>query len=105
MSNNNYLVNECNCVTFQQFVQLKLVKVGKFERNNVKRYGFADIDECESEPCKNGASCHNMINSYRCSCADGFTGHICDNGMARIAKNSFDIVFIHIAHISFKSFF
>ena len=41
---------------------------------------FADIDECMSEPCQNGASCADDINSYNCTCVDGFEGSNCENG-------------------------
>ena len=41
---------------------------------------FTDIDECMSEPCQNGASCVDDINSYNCTCAAGFEGSNCENG-------------------------
>lgn len=33
-----------------------------------------DIDECESEPCQNGATCEDRINAYACLCSAGFRG-------------------------------
>ena len=39
-----------------------------------------DIDECQSDPCKNGATCNNEVNAYTCTCADGYTGVNCDTG-------------------------
>ena len=44
---------------------------------------FADIDECMSEPCQNGASCVDDINSYNCTCVDGFEGSNCENGKTK----------------------
>ena len=35
-------------------------------------------DECDPDPCQNGASCVDDIGSYRCECADGFTGLNCE---------------------------
>lgn len=33
-----------------------------------------NIDECASEPCENGGSCHDGYGSYTCNCPSGFTG-------------------------------
>ena len=41
-------------------------------------FSIADIDECASSPCQNGATCIDGINSYECKCADGWKGEICD---------------------------
>ena len=41
-------------------------------------FSIADIDECASSPCQNGATCIDGINSYECKCADGWSGEICD---------------------------
>lgn len=35
-----------------------------------------EIDPCSSNPCLNGATCVNEGNSFRCECANGFTGFI-----------------------------
>lgn len=36
-----------------------------------------DIDECKDTPCLNGGVCHDLINSFKCTCAIGFTGSRC----------------------------
>ena len=36
-----------------------------------------DINECASNPCQNGASCVDNVNSYTCNCVDGFSGAQC----------------------------
>ncbi|XP_058015556.1 fibropellin-3-like [Ahaetulla prasina] len=36
-----------------------------------------DIDECESQPCENGGSCVDLVNSYRCDCLPGYSGETC----------------------------
>ena len=40
-----------------------------------------DINECESNPCKNGATCNNNINSYSCTCVAGYIGTNCEEGI------------------------
>ncbi|XP_063960551.1 uncharacterized protein LOC129267997 isoform X2 [Lytechinus pictus] len=37
-----------------------------------------EIDECASDPCQNGATCTDEINSYNCICAPGYNGTNCD---------------------------
>lgn len=41
----------------------------------------SDIDECASNPCKNGGTCKDGIDSYSCECAPGYEGYNCDNGI------------------------
>ena len=41
---------------------------------------FLDVDECESNPCKNGGICEDGTNSYTCICLPGYTGHDCETG-------------------------
>ncbi|XP_034047732.1 protein crumbs homolog 2-like [Thalassophryne amazonica] len=40
-----------------------------------------NIDECESEPCQNGATCEDQINGYTCTCSVGFLGDLCDTNI------------------------
>ncbi|GIY72359.1 uncharacterized protein CEXT_260161 [Caerostris extrusa] len=36
-----------------------------------------DINECAGNPCKNGATCNDYVNSYTCTCPLGFSGTNC----------------------------
>lgn len=36
-----------------------------------------EINECEANPCKNGAACTDSLNNYTCSCLAGFNGRTC----------------------------
>ncbi|XP_021164580.2 protein crumbs homolog 2 isoform X1 [Fundulus heteroclitus] len=38
-----------------------------------------EIDECESSPCQNGATCLNRLNHFQCVCVPGFSGKLCEN--------------------------
>ena len=33
-----------------------------------------EINECESSPCRNAATCNNHVNSFTCTCVAGFEG-------------------------------
>ena len=35
------------------------------------RHCETDINECEPNPCNNGADCTNLLNTYKCNCKDG----------------------------------
>ena len=39
---------------------------------------FADIRACDSNPCKNGATCVSLIHDYRCVCREGYVGKSCN---------------------------
>lgn len=41
------------------------------------RFCLEEIDECASQPCQNGAICHDKIASYQCECPNGYTGLFC----------------------------
>ena len=34
-----------------------------------------EVNECESNPCVNGATCQEGFNQYRCACPAGYTGN------------------------------
>ena len=41
---------------------------------------ITDVNECESSPCLNGASCIDLDNGYRCQCIEGWQGDTCHQG-------------------------
>ena len=41
---------------------------------------FLDIDECSTSPCRNGATCVDMVNDYLCICEAGWSGKTCSLG-------------------------
>ncbi len=39
---------------------------------------FSDIDECRSQPCRNGGECFDEVDGYTCICVTGYTGTNCE---------------------------
>ncbi|XP_037706510.1 sushi, nidogen and EGF-like domain-containing protein 1 isoform X5 [Choloepus didactylus] len=37
-----------------------------------------DVDECASQPCRNGGACTHGVNSFSCRCPAGFGGPTCE---------------------------
>ena len=51
-----------------------------------------DVNECDSNPCQNGATCQDSStdpsvppNAYRCTCAAGFVNGVCDSDLTEYA--------------------
>lgn len=51
---------------------------GVYENANIALFSGQrcerDIDECSSNPCQHGGTCHDRLNAYKCDCILGFTG-------------------------------
>ena len=41
-------------------------------------FHFSDINECDSNPCRNSGNCIDGVNGYTCACQPGWTGVNCD---------------------------
>lgn len=46
-----------------------------------------DINECASNPCRNGATCVDILNGFSCSCATGYTGARCQTNIDECSPN------------------
>ena len=58
----------------------------------------SEINECESDPCNNGASCVDEINAFRCICTLGFDGSTCENGYCLIIIKELEYIISIINH-------
>ena len=54
-------------------------------------FSSPDIDECASNPCRNGGICLNLFDRYICACPVAFTGTNCE-----LSKDILRISFILI---------
>lgn len=55
-----------------------------------------DFDECHSNPCRNGATCIDGFNTFRCLCLPSYVGALCEQGKSFhniCMKNSIDTSF------------
>ncbi|CAN8188806.1 unnamed protein product [Coccothraustes coccothraustes] len=48
---------------------------------------YIDGDQCNPNPCKNGASCEDQMNSYVCWCPAGYEGKNCEIDFTCAIKN------------------
>ena len=44
------------------------------------------VTGCDNNPCKHGATCVIEGNTYKCSCAAGYTGVDCETGVSLLLK-------------------
>ena len=47
----------------------------------------SDINECDSSPCRHGASCIDGINAYDCKCQNGYEGSQCQDDINECSAN------------------
>ncbi|XP_038821637.1 versican core protein-like [Salvelinus namaycush] len=56
----------------------------------IDRHGafcFMDVDECQSNPCRNGATCMDGVNSFTCVCLPSYTGQLCEQDVDECQSN------------------
>lgn len=41
---------------------------------------LTDVDDCQSEPCENGGTCIDKIDSFLCLCLPSYGGDTCEKG-------------------------
>lgn len=43
-------------------------------------FSLTDVDDCQSEPCENGGTCIDKIDSFLCLCLPSYGGDMCEKG-------------------------
>lgn len=64
---------------------------------------LADIDECLSSPCLNGATCVDAIDSFTCLCLPSYGGDLCEIGRAVSASANVTNCCTHSSSLTFPS--
>ena len=59
--------------------------MGKTEINS-RFVSCTDVNECASNPCQNGGTCVDLVNSYHCTCIPGYIGTHCSIGEPKSDK-------------------
>ena len=62
-------------------------------------YCIADINECLSRPCYNGAICLDEVARYTCVCAPGYEGINCQIGRLKFSKLSKETIVAGFAFV------
>ena len=50
-------------------------------------WSIPDINECNSQPCLNNATCLDRVESYSCLCIPGFSGDNCEVNIDECGSN------------------
>ena len=64
-----------------------------------------DIDYCASNPCQNGGTCIDGINTYTCNCAPGYIGYNCEASERFLNHIKQFYIACYIFMIMWRSFF
>ena len=66
----------CLCVNLNVWVSKCVCTVSNFSLSLSR----PDIDDCQSNPCQNGGTCIDEINSFVCLCLPSYGGTTCEKG-------------------------
>ena len=47
---------------------------------------YWDINECANNWCENGGTCIDGVNTFSCTCAEGYNGPTCGNGKTFLGR-------------------
>ena len=92
-SNPKMIADKTTCSSFIMLLH----QLATFQSNEVLHRDIpysrwiSDINDCTSNPCRNGGTCIDGINnSYACTCLPGWTGLTCETSKAGLILNFLD---------------
>ena len=65
--------------TFFSILMTAKVKLWSSFKSSVSIHS-SDVNECDPDPCQNGASCRQGLATFECICPPGFQGTLCEEG-------------------------
>ena len=68
------------------------------DSSNNYRLLCLDVDECSGSPCKNNATCMDLVNKFQCICIRGFTGKKCETGNVLLCNNILYMMYMKLGH-------
>ena len=73
-------------------------------KNTVKFSFYAlDIDDCTPNPCQNGGTCTDGVDSYNCTCAAGFKGTNCGISEFRVVFMFFTAIVMSLVSTMYQN--
>eukprot|EP00058_Branchiostoma_floridae_P006280 XP_002591768.1 hypothetical protein BRAFLDRAFT_83542 [Branchiostoma floridae] len=76
--NNTVVQNDFNPPIKTRYIRVVVKTYHVAAKMRIEFLGCDDTDDCQSNPCKNGGTCVDGLNSYSCNCTNGFSGDTCE---------------------------
>ncbi|XP_034122311.1 cubilin homolog [Drosophila guanche] len=62
----------------QRVLRRQLQRIERVSTTLARIQVFLAKDECQSNPCQNGGTCHDLYKSFQCDCVAGWQGPTCE---------------------------
>ncbi|KAI8486346.1 hypothetical protein Bbelb_358450 [Branchiostoma belcheri] len=82
--NNTVVQNNFNPVIKTRYIKIVVETYHVAAKMRIELLGCDDNDDCQSNPCQNGGTCVDGLDSYSCNCADSFSGDTCEEKLTTV---------------------
>ncbi|KAI8486344.1 hypothetical protein Bbelb_358430 [Branchiostoma belcheri] len=76
--NNTVVQNDFNLVIKTRYIKIVVKTYHVAAKMRIELLGCDDTDDCQSNPCQNGGTCVDGLDSYSCNCTNSFSGDTCE---------------------------